>query len=208
MRPGKLTAEERKQYEDAKLKAATDPAVVAATQDRTAAQQEYEHAIKTEIIAKDPSMAPLLDKAAAKSPAAPPAASPAMKEEAPAAAPRGPMRKGAGPWANLAPEERQKLSKARKAVQSNPAVVQAEAKRKTAEKAYRDALHAAMLKADPTIAPLLEKMDAAMKGGGRGMGGEGKKGEKGHRKSAAKPGAPESATTPASDSQAESDKGM
>ena len=58
----------------------------------------------------------------------------------------------------LTPEERQKLRAAHKAAMQDPAVKAAEATRATDKKGYRKAMHDAMLKADPTIEPILEKM--------------------------------------------------
>jgi len=57
---------------------------------------------------------------------------------------------------SLTPAERTQLMEARKKAMESPEV-------KDAEKALRDAVHAAMLKADPTIGPVLEKVEAAMK---------------------------------------------
>lgn len=59
-------------------------------------------------------------------------------------------------WKSLTPEEREKVKAARKAVKNNPEVVQA-------KKAFHATLKTAMLKADPTIAPVLEKLEAAKK---------------------------------------------
>ena len=67
--------------------------------------------------------------------------------------PGGPMREV---MESLTPAERTQLMEAHKKAQETPEV-------KDAEKALRDAVHAAMLKADPTIGPVLEKMEAAMK---------------------------------------------
>ena len=65
----------------------------------------------------------------------------------------GPMREA---MESLTPAERTQLMEARKKAMESPEV-------KNAEKALRDAVHAAMLKADPTIGPVLEKVEAAMK---------------------------------------------
>jgi hypothetical protein len=67
--------------------------------------------------------------------------------------------------ANLSPEERQKVQAAhRKAIQE-PSVQAAREKMRQAHKEFRDAMHAAMLKADPTIQPILSKMPAPNRGG-------------------------------------------
>jgi len=67
--------------------------------------------------------------------------------------PGGPMHEA---MESLTPAERTQLMEARKKAMESPEV-------KDAEKALRDAVHAAMLKADPTIGPVLEKVEAAMK---------------------------------------------
>ena len=67
--------------------------------------------------------------------------------------------------ASLTPEERQKLLAARKKAMEDPAVKAAEATRDTDRKGYRKALTEAMLRADPSVAPILEKMRAEGKPG-------------------------------------------
>jgi uncharacterized protein YbaA (DUF1428 family) len=67
--------------------------------------------------------------------------------------------------ANLCPEERQKLQAAREKAMQDPAVQAAHEKMRQVHKEFRDAMHAAMLKADPSIQPILNKMPA---GNGRG----------------------------------------
>ena len=61
----------------------------------------------------------------------------------------------------LTPEERAKLKAAHQAALQDPAVKAAEAGRdtdKAGKKAFHEAVRAAMLKADPSIKPILEKM--------------------------------------------------
>ena len=58
----------------------------------------------------------------------------------------------------LSPEERQKLRAAHKAALEDPTVKAAEATRATDKKGYRKAMHDAMIKADPSVEPILEKM--------------------------------------------------
>ena len=59
---------------------------------------------------------------------------------------------------DLTPEEQGKLRAARKAAMQDPAVKAAEATRATDKKGYRQAVKAAMLKADPSVGPILEKL--------------------------------------------------
>lgn len=67
--------------------------------------------------------------------------------------------------ANLSPEERQKLQTAREKAMQDPAVQAAHDKMRQAHKEFRDAMHAAMLKADPSIQPILNKMPAGNRRG-------------------------------------------
>jgi len=62
--------------------------------------------------------------------------------------------------ANLPPEERQKLQTARQKAMQDPAVQAAHEKMREVHKELRDAMHAAMLKADPSIQPILNKIPA------------------------------------------------
>jgi hypothetical protein len=70
--------------------------------------------------------------------------------------------KGGRRWeqrlANLSPEERQKLQAARQKAMEDPAVQAAHDKMRQAHKEFRDAMHGAMLKADPSIQPILDKI--------------------------------------------------
>jgi Spy/CpxP family protein refolding chaperone len=75
--------------------------------------------------------------------------------------PGGPMMKEA--LDALTPAEREQLKAARQKASSDQAVVEARKNAEAAQKSLREAEKAAMLKADPTIGPVLEKMEAAMK---------------------------------------------
>lgn len=68
-----------------------------------------------------------------------------------------------GVWKSLSPEEREKLKAASKAAKDDPAVAQARTKLIEQAKAFHDARAAAMLKADPSLAPVLEKLKEARK---------------------------------------------
>jgi len=63
--------------------------------------------------------------------------------------------------ANLSPEEREKLQAARQKAMQDPAVQAAHDKMRQAAEEFRNAMHAAMLKADPSIQPILNKLPAA-----------------------------------------------
>ena len=71
-----------------------------------------------------------------------------------------------GAMAALTPEERHQLRLAHDKAMAEPAMKEAEANRANDRKGYRQALRAAMIKADPTIEPVLDKMRDA-KGNGR-----------------------------------------
>ena len=58
----------------------------------------------------------------------------------------------------LTPEERQKLKAAHHKAKEDPAVQAAEATRESDRKGYHKAMKDAMLRADPSVAPILEKM--------------------------------------------------
>jgi hypothetical protein len=60
--------------------------------------------------------------------------------------------------ANLSPDDRQKLQSARQKAMQDPAVQAAHDKMRQAHKEFRDAMRAAMLKADPSIQPILNKI--------------------------------------------------
>jgi Spy/CpxP family protein refolding chaperone len=64
-------------------------------------------------------------------------------------------------WKSLTPEEQQKVKTARKAVKNNPDVVAARTKLKAEAKSFHETQKAAMLKSDPSLAPILEKLDKA-----------------------------------------------
>jgi hypothetical protein len=60
--------------------------------------------------------------------------------------------------ANLSPEERQKLQAAQQQAMQDPAVQAARDKMREAHKEFRDTMRAAMLKADPSIQLILNKI--------------------------------------------------
>ena len=62
---------------------------------------------------------------------------------------------------SLTPAERQQLQAAHQKAAADPAVAAAREKAKEAMKEAHDAMNAAMLKADPNIGPILDKLEAA-----------------------------------------------
>jgi hypothetical protein len=61
-------------------------------------------------------------------------------------------------WANLSEEERSKLKAAHQKAMADPAVRAARDKLRQARREFRDVLRPALLKADPSLQPILEKM--------------------------------------------------
>jgi hypothetical protein len=68
-----------------------------------------------------------------------------------------------GPWGKLTHDEKMRLKAAHDAAKKDPTVVAAESTRSTDPKAYHEVVRAAMLKADPKIGPLLDKVQKARK---------------------------------------------
>jgi hypothetical protein len=60
--------------------------------------------------------------------------------------------------ANLSPTERQQLKTAHQKAMQDPVVRAAQNRMREAHKEYRNAMRASMLKADPTIQPVLNKI--------------------------------------------------
>jgi len=61
-------------------------------------------------------------------------------------------------FANLSADEREKLKAAHQKAMQDPVVQAAQEKMRQADNEFRNALHASMLKADPSIQPILDKM--------------------------------------------------
>ncbi|HLW34135.1 MAG TPA: periplasmic heavy metal sensor [Chthoniobacterales bacterium] len=86
--------------------------------------------------------------------------------------PRGTEGGRGGRWqqrlANLTPEEREKLKAARQKAIQDPSVQAAHEKMRQARKDFVGAMHGAMVKADPSVQSILDKVPR----GGRGGDGE------------------------------------
>jgi hypothetical protein len=61
-------------------------------------------------------------------------------------------------WANLSEDERARLKAAHQKAMADPAVRAAREKLRQARREFRDVLRPALLKADPSIQPILDKM--------------------------------------------------
>jgi hypothetical protein len=67
-------------------------------------------------------------------------------------------------WASLNEDERSKLKAAHQKAMEDPAVRSAHDRLKQARREFRDVMRPAMLKADPSIQPILDKMRAERPG--------------------------------------------
>jgi Spy/CpxP family protein refolding chaperone len=61
-------------------------------------------------------------------------------------------------WANLTEEERSKLRAAHEKAMADPAVRAAQEKLRQARREFREVMRPALLKADPSIQPILDKL--------------------------------------------------
>jgi hypothetical protein len=82
----------------------------------------------------------------------------------------GDQPRGRGRWeqrlSNLSSEERQKLQAAQQKAMQDPSVQAAHDKMRAAHEEFQNAMRAAMLKADPSIQPILNKIPAPRHRGG------------------------------------------
>jgi membrane protein involved in colicin uptake len=153
--PGaKLTPDEQQRLQAAREKAKNDPTVRSLKEANDALGNQLEAAMRAAMLAADSSLAPVLDKI----------------EEA-----RDRAKKMRGNFESLTPEQKQQLKAARSAAKDDPAVQAAREKIRTAQepeakraaaKEMHEAVKSAMLKADPNLGPLLEKLGPGAMGPG------------------------------------------
>ncbi|MBE2205083.1 MAG: hypothetical protein IAE94_12175 [Chthoniobacterales bacterium] len=145
-----MPPEIRARFEAAREKAMQDPALQELRKKAEAANEEFRKAMREAMSKADPGLAEYVKKQIGEK----------MKEGRP--------EKGPG-FANLSEEDRQKLMAAREKAKSDPAVTAAEEakkaakspeERRTAMEQFHKAMNAAILKVDPSLAPILEKMKA------------------------------------------------
>ena len=67
-------------------------------------------------------------------------------------------------WANLSEEDRARLRAAHQKAMADPAVQAARDRLRQARREFREIMRPAMLKADPTIQPILDKLRAERQG--------------------------------------------
>ena len=129
-----LPPETRKRFEAAREKALQNPKLQELRQAAESAKRDFLKAMRDRMLEIDPGLADIVKKRAAE-------------------------RKG---WkddsGNLTEDERQKLTSAREKAENDVAVQAAEEKRREASEEYRKVLREAMIKDDPSVAALMEKM--------------------------------------------------
>ncbi|MEI6033341.1 MAG: hypothetical protein WCS65_03545 [Verrucomicrobiae bacterium] len=145
-----MPPELRARFEAARAKAMQDPAVLELKKKADASAEEFRKAMREAMMKADPGLADL------------------MKEQ------MGKWRDGKDGkrdeppgFSNLSDNDRQKLMAAREKAKSDPALQSAEAKKNEAKtpeerhaamEEFHKAMKAAILKADPTLAPILEQL--------------------------------------------------
>ncbi|MFM8719944.1 MAG: hypothetical protein ACKOFH_10520 [Chthoniobacterales bacterium] len=148
----KLTPEEHQKLSAAREKAKDDPTVRSLHEAKQKVEEQLANAMRAAMLAADPSLGPTLDK---------------IKEA------RDRAKDMRDKFESLTPEQRQQLKSARQKAKDDPAVQAAREKMRDAQgpEAKRDAaremheaMKAAMLKADPSLGPLLEKLGPGMMG--------------------------------------------
>jgi Spy/CpxP family protein refolding chaperone len=132
-----ITPEQRAKLKDAYQTAMQDPKVLAAQNTVKDAMDNFRSIAKKKVIADDPAMQPILDKADKS------------VENNPST----------GALSALTPEERTKLHDAFQKVSSDPDVKAGLAKLNEAKKAMNTSIRAAILKADPSLTPVLDAID-------------------------------------------------
>lgn len=163
---------DREKLKAAHEKAMQDPKVKAAREKQKAAAEEFAKVVRPLAMKEDKSIEPILDKmdkTAAENPQG-------GQTGAGAARPGG----GRGPMGNLTPAEREKMRALHEKLKDDPEYKAAAEKRRAADQELREATRNAMLAADPSLQPVLDKMDKARserRGGPGGGGGQPPKGE-------------------------------
>lgn len=141
-----LTPDEHQRLQAAREKAKNDPTVRSLKEAKDALEDQLETAVRAAMLAADSSLAPALEKIKAA---------------------RGRAKDMRDKFESLTPEQKQQLKAARAKAKDDPAVQAAREKLRTAQgpeakraaaKEMHSAVKAAMLKSDPSLAPLLEKL--------------------------------------------------
>jgi hypothetical protein len=161
-----LTPEERQKLHAAREKALKDANVAAALDDKKSVDREFRETTRAALLKEDASLGPILDKIkgpghrhpdrAGSSPSPAPTSDASQIDEDRA------DNTGGGRFADLSKDEREKLRTAMQKIRNNPDVTAAHERKIKADKAFRDAMHTAMIAADPSIEPLLKKIESEM----------------------------------------------
>lgn len=166
-----LPPETRQRFEAARNKALQDPKIQELRTGAETANRQFFDAMRKKMMEIDPGLKEIVEQQrGGKGP-----------RENKEGWREGGGREGAG-FAHLTDAEKEKLMAAREKAKADPAV-QAAAKtkdeaatpeaRKAAAEEFRKAMHLAVLKADPTMGPILEKMLPKPPAGGPVPGGDG-----------------------------------
>lgn len=157
-----LSPDEAKRLDAARDKVKDDPTIKSLRESRKALDEQLEKAMDAAIVAADPSLGPVIEKVKQ------------ARDKAEGMRDR---------FEALTPEQKQQLKAAHQAAQKDPAVVAAREKmdaaatpeaRHEARREMHEAIKAAVLKENPDLAPLLDKMRPKHMGpGGRGGGPSG-----------------------------------
>jgi hypothetical protein len=152
-----LPPEVRQRFEAAKAKALEDPKIQELRAGAEAANREFFKAMREKMMEIDPGLKEIVEKRAREG---------RGSKDKPREGRREGGRDGTG-FANLTEAEKKQLMAAREKAKDDP-IVQAATKakdeaatpeaRKAAGEEFRKAMHLALLKADPTLGPVLEKM--------------------------------------------------
>jgi len=159
-----LTPDEQQRLQAAREKAKNDPTVRSLKEAHDAVGKQLETAMHAAMLSADSSLGPVLDKIKAA---------------------RDRAKDMRGKFESLTPEQKRQLKAARSTAKDDPAVQAAREKmrdaqgpeaRREAGREMHKAMKAAMLKADPSLAPLLEKLGPGIMGRDRGPQGDGPQG--------------------------------
>jgi hypothetical protein len=160
----KLTPDEQERLQAAREKAKDDPTVRSLKEANDALKKQLETAMHAAMLSADSSLGPVLDKVKAA---------------------RDRAKDMRGKFEALTPEQKKQLKAALSAAKDDPTVQAAREKMRNAEgpeakreagREMHQAMKAAMLKADPRLAPLLEKLGPGIMGRDRGPQGDGPQG--------------------------------
>ena len=131
-----LPPETRKRFEAAREKALQDPKLQELRHAAESAKTDFLKAMRDRMLEIDPGLADIVKKRASERKS--------WKEK--------------GGLGNLSEDERQRLTSAREKAENDVAVQAADEKRREASEEYRKVLREAMIKEDPSLVSLLEKM--------------------------------------------------